>query len=45
MTAPLDADHPHKYNHQRLHSACSDIPPVEYEHNHYHQLATGEPAS
>jgi putative transposase len=27
------------FNHRRLHSACGDIPPVEYEDNHYRQIA------
>lgn len=26
------------YNHRRLHSACGDIPPAEYEAMHYHRL-------
>ncbi len=30
----------HWYNTERLHSHCSDIPPVEYEENNYAQLAT-----
>ena len=27
------------FNHRRLHGACGDIPPVEYEDNHYRQIA------
>jgi transposase InsO family protein len=27
------------FNHRRLHSAIGDIPPVEYEDNHYRQIA------
>jgi hypothetical protein len=27
----LDADHPHKFNHKRLHGEIGLIPPVEYE--------------
>jgi putative transposase len=30
----------HWYNHDRLHSHCRDIPPIEYEEAHYAQLAT-----
>jgi putative transposase len=26
------------YNHRRLHSACGDVPPIEYEAAHYHRL-------
>ncbi len=26
------------FNHRRLHSACGDIPPAEYEAAHYHRL-------
>ena len=27
------------FNHRRLHSACGDIPPVEYEDDYYRQIA------
>jgi putative transposase len=27
------------FNHRRLHGACGDIPPVEYEDNHYRSIA------
>jgi putative transposase len=27
------------FNHRRLHSACGDIPPIEYEDNHYRSIA------
>jgi putative transposase len=30
------------YYRRRLHSACADLPPAEYEDNHYRQLASGE---
>jgi putative transposase len=30
------------YNHRRLHGACSDLPPDEYEDNHYRQLAADQ---
>ncbi len=34
------------YNHQRLHSSIGDIPPVEYEHNHYDStIGHDEPAA
>jgi putative transposase len=33
------------YNQRRLHSACADTPPAEYEDNYYRQLATGKPAA
>jgi hypothetical protein len=26
-------------NHRRLHGACGDIPPVEYEGNYYRSIA------
>jgi putative transposase len=29
------------FNHRRLHSACGDIPPVEYEREHYRQAQNG----
>jgi putative transposase len=32
------------YNHRRLHSACQDIPPVEYEQHFYHRRARGDAA-
>ena len=27
------------FNHHRLHSACGDIPPVEFEDNYYRSIA------
>ncbi len=27
------------FNHRRLHGACGDIPPIEYEDNHYRSIA------
>jgi putative transposase len=27
------------FNNRRLHSACGNVPPVEYEHEHYRQIA------
>jgi putative transposase len=33
------------YNHRRLHGACDNIPPVEYEQNYYHRRAQGDPAA
>ena len=33
------------YNHRRLHTACGDIPPVEYEQAHYRQNHTAEDLS
>jgi putative transposase len=30
------------FNNRRLHSACSDVPPVEYEQQHYRQIAAPE---
>ena len=39
------------YNHARIHTSIGDVPPVEYEHNHYSQITTrrrlapGNPAS
>jgi putative transposase len=33
------------YNHRRLHGACDNIPPVEYEQHHYHHRAQGDPAA
>jgi putative transposase len=32
------------YNHRRLHGACGDVPPVEYEQHYYHRRAE-EPAA
>jgi putative transposase len=29
------------FNHRRLHSACGDIPPIEYEHGYYRGLPDG----
>jgi putative transposase len=31
------------FNNRRLHSACGDLPPTEYEHEHYRQIAALEP--
>ena len=31
------------YNHARLHTSIGDVPPVEYEHNHYSQITTPAP--
>lgn len=36
MNTPLDADHPHKFNHRRLHGQIGLLPPVEYENIYYH---------
>jgi hypothetical protein len=33
------------YNRRRLHSACADLLPAEYEHHLYRQLTAGEPAA
>jgi putative transposase len=33
------------YNQRRLHSACADIPPAEYEANYYRRLTAGDPAA
>ena len=33
------------YNHRRLHGACDNIPPVEYEQNHYQRRAQTDPAA
>jgi putative transposase len=33
------------YNHRRLHGACGDIPPVEYEQHYHHRRAQGDPAA
>lgn len=30
------------YNHRRLHEACGDIPPVEYEQHHHRRRTAGE---
>lgn len=35
MNTPLDADHPHKFNHRRLHGEIGLVPPAEYESNHW----------
>lgn len=32
------------YNHTRLHSSIGDMPPAEYEVNHYTQINTLTPA-
>ncbi len=32
------------YNHRRLHGACADIPPAEYEQHYYHRRAQEDPA-
>ena len=37
MTAALDEDHPHKFNHRRLYEYCGDIPPVDLEAAYYAQ--------
>jgi putative transposase len=34
MNTPLDADHPHKYNTERLHSSIGHLPPIEFEELH-----------
>lgn len=31
------------FNHRRLHSACGDLPPVEYEQQHYRSIAALSP--
>ena len=33
------------YNHARIHTSIGDVPPVEYEHNHYSQITTPAPTS
>jgi putative transposase len=33
------------FNHRRLHSACGDVPPVEFEQEHYRQALNGTTAS
>jgi putative transposase len=33
------------YNHRRLHGACDNIPPVEYEQHYHHRRAQGDPAA
>jgi putative transposase len=33
------------YNHRRLHGACADIPPVEYEQRYYQRRAPEDPAA
>ena len=33
------------YNHRRLHGACGDIPPVEYEQHYHHRRAQEDPAA
>lgn len=33
------------YNHRRLHGACEDIPPVEYEQRYHHRRAQEDPAA
>ena len=38
MTTALDTDHPHKYNNRRLHSTLGNVPPAEYEQDHYAAL-------
>ena len=41
----LDPDHPHKFNHARLHSSIGMVPPVEYEHTYYQsQIKQDAPA-
>jgi hypothetical protein len=30
--------YPGAHNHRRLHSACGDIPPAEFEASHYHAV-------
>ncbi len=36
-----DSDHPHKFNHRRLHGEIGLVPPAELEDTHYrHNLAT-----
>jgi putative transposase len=33
------------YNHRRLHGACADVPPVEYEQHYYQHRAPEDPAA
>jgi len=33
------------YNHRRLHGACEDIPPVEYEQRYHHRRMQEDPAA
>jgi hypothetical protein len=33
------------FNNRRLHSACGNVPPAEYEQQHYRQIAALEPAA
>ena len=33
------------YNHRRLHGACEDIPPVEYEQRYHHRRTQEDPAA
>lgn len=40
MTRALDADHPHKFNHRRLHGEIGLVPPAEFETNHWAQNET-----
>lgn len=44
MTSTLDTDHPHKFNHRRLHDEIGLVPPAEYEdlhHRHTHHSPQG----
>ena len=38
------SDHPHKWNHKRLHGAIGNIPPAEFEARYSRQNAASEAA-